>query len=108
MIVTLFTDLEREIDEFVFSSKQSAANTVWIRRQFTDRPANETAENEKDEASIDDEYARGRLVSLCDTLVDRLDSKNRITHKVGYAINFCVHHKKSTRDENSCSFSIML
>ena len=82
MIVTLFTDLEREIDEFVFSSKQSAANTVWIRRQFTDRPANETAENEKDEASIDDEYARGRLVSLCDTLVDRLDSKNRITHKV--------------------------
>ena len=79
------TDVEREIEEFVFGNKQNAANTVWIRRLGAARPASE-ADDTKDDTStpLSDDYAKGRLASLCDSLVERLDPRNRIEQQVGH------------------------
>ena len=84
---TVSTDVEREIEEFVFANKQNAANTVWIRRLGSARPARE-ADATRDDTSTppSDDYAKGRLASLCDNLVERLDPRNRIEQQVGHNV----------------------
>ena len=85
----MFTDVEREIEEFVFANKQNAANTVWIRRLGAARPASEADDTRDDTStSLSDDYARGRLASLCDSLVERLDPRNRIEQQVGHKCCF--------------------